>query len=61
MVLSGLGEKRLRKRDRQIGPVNPFPLRGSPLTSKITEDGFSGLGEKRLTIELKQFSVQLLA
>ena len=51
-----MGEKRVNKL-----LVNPFPLRGSPLTSKITEDGFSGLGEKRLTIELKQFSVQLLA
>ena len=32
----GLGEERLRKRMHgQIGTVNPFPPRGSPLTSKI--------------------------
>ena len=35
MVLAGLGEKGLRKRDGQVGPVNPFPPRGSHLTSKI--------------------------
>ena len=35
MVLAGLGEKGLRKRDGQVGPVNPFPPRGSPLTSDI--------------------------
>ena len=36
-VLAGLGEKGLRKRDGQVhvGPVNPFPPRGSPLTSNI--------------------------
>ena len=31
LVLAGLG----RKRDGQIGSVNPFPPRGSPLMSKI--------------------------
>ena len=35
----GLGEKGLRERDGQniysVGPVNPFPPRGSPLMSKI--------------------------
>ena len=34
-VLAGLGEKGLRNRDGQVGPVNPFPPRGSPLTSNI--------------------------
>ena len=34
-VLAGQGEKELRKRDGQVGPVNPFPPRGSPLTSNI--------------------------
>ena len=29
------GEERLRKRDGQIGPVNLYPPRGSPLMSKI--------------------------
>ena len=33
-VLAGLGEKELRKRDGQVGPVNPFPPRGSPLINK---------------------------
>ena len=31
-VLAGLGGKGLRKRDKQIDPVNPFPPRGSQLT-----------------------------
>ena len=35
LVLAGLGRKGLRKRDGQIGSVNPFPPRGSPLMSKI--------------------------
>ena len=35
MVLAGLGEKGLRKRDGHVGPVNLFPPRGSPLTSNI--------------------------
>ena len=35
MVLAGLGGEGLRKGDGQIGPVNPFPPRGPPLTSKI--------------------------
>ena len=30
-----MGGKGLRKRDGQIGPVNPFPPIGSPLMSKI--------------------------
>ena len=34
-VLAGLGGKGLRRRDGLIGPVNPFPPRGSPFTSKI--------------------------
>ena len=34
-LLAALGGKVLRKRDGQIGSVSPFPLRGSPLTSKI--------------------------
>ena len=36
-VLASLGEKGLRKRDGQIGPVNYFPLRGPPLTSNIIQ------------------------
>ena len=31
MVLDGLGGKWLRKKDGQIGPVNSFTPRGSPL------------------------------
>ena len=34
-VLAGLGGEMLRRRDGQIGPVHPFPPRGSPLTSNI--------------------------
>ena len=53
MVLFGLGEKRLKKRDGQVGPVNPFPPRGSPLMSKISKGPvLAVLGEKRL---LKHF------
>ena len=39
MVLASLGEKKLRKREMadtvHVGPVNPFPSSGSPLTRKI--------------------------
>ena len=57
--MAGLGEKGLGKRDGQVGPVNPFPPRGSPLTSnlsgvrqsKITKwTDLASLGEKGLTI-----------
>ena len=38
--MASLGEKKLRKRERErwqihVGPVNPFPSSGAPLTSKI--------------------------
>ena len=33
--MASLGGKGLKKRDGQTGPVNSFPPRGSPLTSKI--------------------------
>ena len=37
------------EKDGQIGSVNPFPPRGSPLTSKITKGTvLAGLGEERL-------------
>ena len=38
-VLAGLGVKGFRKKDGQIGPVNPLPPRGSPRVklSKITK------------------------
>ena len=35
MYLAAVGGKGLRKRDGQIGSVNPFPTRGSHLMSKI--------------------------
>ena len=36
VVSAGPGEEEgLRKRDGQIGPVNPLPPRGTPLMSKI--------------------------
>ena len=35
-----VGGKGLRKRDGQIGPVNPFPLGGSPFISVNSSDGF---------------------
>ena len=38
--MAGLGEKGLRKRDGQIGPVNPFPPRGSPLMIKLVSLGW---------------------
>ena len=37
-ILASLRGKGLRKRDGQIGPVNPSPPRGSLLTSKIWYD-----------------------
>ena len=48
MVWAGLGEKGLRKRDGQIGPVtrNLFPPRGSPLTI------LAGLEEKGLNSKI---------
>ena len=33
--MASLERKKLRERDGQIDPVNPFPPRDSPLTSKI--------------------------
>ena len=46
MVWAGLGEKGLRKRDGQIGPVNLFPPRGSLLTI------LAGLEEKGLNSKI---------
>ena len=47
MVLAGLGEKGLRKRDGQVGPVNTLPPRGSPLISKM-----SGIRQSKITKRL---------
>ena len=44
-LLADLGGNWLRK--KQIGPVNPFPSRGSPLTSKIVLDRGTGIGQSR--------------
>ena len=37
--MASLGEKGLRKRDGQIGLVNPFPPRSSPLMSTVISSG----------------------
>ena len=67
-VWAGLGEKGLRKRDGQVGPVNPFPPRGSPLTSnnclvldrvKLTKwMVLAGLGEKGLMVYIQYIVFQ---
>ena len=54
-ILAGLGGKGLRRRVRQIGPVNSFPPRYSLLTSKIVQHQtkgpvFAGLGGKGLSL-----------
>ena len=47
--MASQGEERLLEEDEQINPVNPFPPRGSPLTSKITKGTvLAGLGKERL-------------